>query len=57
MISLLVTVIVLGLIFYCVQLIPMPAPFPLVVRILFILVLIFILLNAFGLASGLPHLR
>ena len=57
MISLIFILILLGLLAYCVSLIPMPAPFPIIVRVLFILAAIYVVLSAFGMVSGLPHLK
>ena len=57
-ISLIVYLIVLGLLYYLVTLIPLPAPFPQIVQVLFILLAIFVVLSAFGIVSGgLPHIR
>ena len=60
MLALIIYVICLGLLYWAVSLIPLPDPFPLVVKILFIILLILVLLNAFGLMAGglyLPRLR
>ncbi len=48
MISLIVALIVLGLIAYCVTLLPIPAPFDQIIRVILILVAIGYLLNAVG---------
>lgn len=52
MFSLIVTVIVLGLLYWVVSLIPLPPPFPTVVKVLFIIILVFILLGALGVSSN-----
>lgn len=54
-VGLLVTLVVLGLIFYCIQLIPMAEPFPAVIRVIAIIVAVLLVLQSFGLipASGL----
>jgi len=56
--ALIVYVVILGLLYWCVTLLPLPDPFPLVVKILFVILLILILLNAIGYVSfPAPHLR
>ena len=58
MLSLIVYVVILGLLYYVITLLPLPDPFPLVVKILFVVLLILILLNAVGYVSfPAPHLR
>ena len=58
MLSLIVYVIILGLLYWCTTLLPLPDPFPLVVKILFVILLILVLLNAIGYVSfPAPHLR
>lgn len=57
-ITLIVYLIVLGLIYWLVSLIPLPDPFGLIVRVLFILLAVLVVLSAFGVISGgLPVLR
>ena len=58
-ITLIVWLIVLGLLYYLVTLLPLPHPFGLVVQVLFVLLLIFIVLNTFGMLGGgsIGHLR
>jgi len=51
LISLIVLIIVLGLLVYLCDLLPIPDPFKLVVRILIILVAIIYLLNFIGVAT------
>lgn len=57
MISLIVTIVILGLIYWAVSLIPLPDPFPIIVRILFIIIAVVYILNFFGVSTGLPALR
>lgn len=58
MLSLIVYVLVLGLLYWCTTLLPLPDPFPLVVKILFVILLILVLLNAIGYVSfPAPHFR
>jgi hypothetical protein len=40
LISLIIALIVLGLLYYVVTLLPLPAPFPRIIQILFVLILI-----------------
>ena len=48
MISLIVYIIVLGLLYWCTTLLPLPDPFPTVVKVLFVILVILVLLNAIG---------
>lgn len=52
MLSLIVTIIILGLIYWAVSLIPLPDPFPTIVKILFIIIAVSVLLQAFGVSTG-----
>lgn len=52
-IGLIVLLVVLGLIFYCVELIPMAAPFPAIIRVVAVIIAILIILNFFAPALGL----
>lgn len=47
-ISLIVFVVVLGLIYWLVSLIPLPDPFPTIVKVLFILIAVLYILQMFG---------
>ncbi len=51
MLSLIVYVVILGLLYFCVTLLPLPEPFPTVVKVLFIILLILVILNAAGFVS------
>jgi hypothetical protein len=53
-ISLVIALIVLGLIFYCVELIPMAAPFPTIIRVVALIIAVLILLQFLGINTGLP---
>jgi len=57
MIELIVAIVILGLIYWAVSLIPLPDPFPTIVKILFIIVAVLYVLQAFGLGVGLPSIR
>lgn len=57
MISLIITLVVLGLIFYCIELIPMAAPFPTIIRVVAVIIALLIILQFFGITTGLPTLR
>lgn len=48
MLELLATLIILGLVFYIVTLIPMAEPFPQIIRIVAILIAVILILNALG---------
>ncbi len=48
MLSLLATLVILGLVFYIVNLIPMADPFPQIVRIVAILIAVVLILNFLG---------
>ena len=57
-ITLIVYLIVLGLLYWLVSLIPLPDPFGQIVRVLFIILAVLVVLSAFGFISGgLPHIR
>lgn len=48
MLELLATLVVLGILFYLVNLIPMAEPFPQIIRIVAIIVAVVLILNALG---------
>ncbi len=48
MLSLLATLIILGLVFYIVNMIPMAEPFPAIVRVVSILIAVVLILNFLG---------
>jgi len=54
LIGLLITVIILGLIYWAVLQLPLPAPFGTVVHIIFVIILILILVQALGVYGGGP---
>ena len=57
-ITLIVYLIVLGLIYWLVSLIPLPAPFGQIVQVLFVLLAVLVVLSAFGIiGGGLSHIR
>lgn len=58
-INLIVYLVVLGLIWWLVSLLPLPAPVGQIVRVLFIILLILIILSVFGIIPGgyLPPIR
>ncbi len=57
MVSLLIFIVVLGLIYWAVSLIPLPAPFPTIVQVLFIIIAVIALLQFLGIHTGLPAIR
>ncbi len=57
-ITLIFYLIVLGLLYWLVSLIPLPDPFGRIVQVLFIILAVLVVLSAFGIVSGgLPHIR
>jgi hypothetical protein len=54
LIGLLITVVILGLIYWAVLQLPLPPPFPIIVQVIFIIILILILVQALGLYGGGP---
>jgi hypothetical protein len=58
-VSLIVYLVVFGLIWWLVGMLPLPSPVGQIVRVLFIILLIGIILAAFGIVPGLhlPHIR
>jgi len=57
LIGLLITVVILGLIVWAIEQIPMPPPFAVVVRIIAVIILILILLQFLGYPYGLWLMR
>ncbi|MDB5937105.1 MAG: hypothetical protein JWQ01_4449 [Massilia sp.] len=59
LISLIVYLVIFGLIWWLVSLLPLPAPVAQIVRVLFIILLILIVLSVFGIIPGgyLPKLN
>jgi hypothetical protein len=59
LISLIVYLVVFGLIWWLVSLLPLPSPVAQIVRVLFIILLILIVLSVFGIIPGsyLPRLN
>jgi len=43
--SIIVFLVVAGLVYYCITLLPLPAPFPMIIRVVFILLAILWLVN------------
>ncbi len=57
MITLLIQLIILGVIFYFAEQIPMASPFPQIVRVVALVIGLVIILQFFGVYTGLPALR
>ena len=59
LISLIIYLVVFGLIWWLISMLPLPAPVAQVVRVLFIILLILIVLSVFGIIPGsyLPRLK
>ena len=58
-VNLITTLVVFGLIWWLVGMLPLPSPVAQIVRVLFIIMLILIVLSAFGILPGgyLPQLK
>jgi hypothetical protein len=58
-ISLIIYLVMFGLVWWLVSMLPLPAPVAQIVRVLFIILLILIVLSAFGIGpgGGLPKLN
>lgn len=54
MTTLLIDLILLGLFFYLINLIPMAPPFPQIIRVVAVIIGIMLVLQAFGLWTGFP---
>lgn len=54
MMSLLFTLIILGLLFYVIQLIPMAEPYPLIIKIFAAIIAILLIAQYLGLTTGIP---
>ncbi len=54
MISVIGAIIILGLVYWAVSLIPLPDPFPTIVKILFIIIAVVYILRLLGVSLGLP---
>lgn len=52
-ISLVIVLVVLGLAFYLVEQLPLAAPFPVIIKVVAILIGLFIILQFFGVNTGL----
>lgn len=57
MFTLIAHLIVLGLVYWLISKIPLPAPIPEMIRVLFIIIAVVYVLNAFGFNLGLPSLK
>lgn len=57
MISLIIFLIILGLGYWLVTLIPLPDPFPVIIRVVFIILAILAVAQAFGFYTGFPVIR
>lgn len=55
--SLIITLIVLGLIFYFIEMIPMAAPFPIIIRVIAILIAVVLVLQFLGVNTGIQTIQ
>ena len=51
-VGVIVLLVVLGIVFYCIELIPMAAPFPVIIRVIAILIGLLLVLQVFGISTG-----
>lgn len=51
-ISIIIYLVIFGLIWYCITLLPLPAPFAKLIQVLFILLVILMLLSLVGILPG-----
>lgn len=52
--SLIVSLVVLGLIFYFIEMIPLADPFPRIIKVIAIIIAVVLVLQFFGINLGLP---
>lgn len=52
MVNLIVEILVLGLVYWLVSLLPIPAPFNMIVKVVFVIIAILLILSAFGIYNG-----
>lgn len=52
MISIIITLVVLGLVYWLITLLPLPDPFPLILKVVFIILAILVVLQALGINTG-----
>jgi hypothetical protein len=52
LITLIVEVVVIGLIWWCTTLLPLPEPVPVILKVIFIIILLLVVLQAFGILGG-----
>lgn len=57
MVSLILTLVVLGLVFYCISLLPMAEPFPTIIKVVAIIIAIVLLLQFLGIDTGIHTIR
>lgn len=57
MITLIITLIVLGLVYWAISFLPITDPFLTIIKVIFILIAIVAVLNAFGVHTGFNLLR
>lgn len=55
--SLIITLILLGLVFYFINMIPMADPFPAIIRVVAIIIAVVLVLQWLGIATGLPTIN
>lgn len=53
MITLIVTLVILGLVFWAITFLPIPEPFMTIIKVVFIILALIVLLNALGINTGL----
>lgn len=53
--ELIITLVLLGLVFYFIEMIPLASPFPQIIKVIAIIIAVLIVLQWLGINTGLPH--
>jgi hypothetical protein len=54
--SLIFTLILLGVVFFFVEMIPMAAPYPKIIRVIAVILAVLLIAQFLGVINGIPHL-
>jgi hypothetical protein len=54
MISLIITLVILGLVFWAITFLPIAEPFLTIIKVIFIIIALYYVLSFFGISTGLP---
>lgn len=55
--SLIITLIILGLVFYFINMIPMASPFPQIIKVVAVIIAVALILQWLGVYTGLPTMN